>query len=58
VDADEAEVARDLAARDHRDSTRSVAPLKKAEGAWELDSSGLSLDQVVDAIVAHHLDHA
>lgn len=55
--ADEAEVARDLAARDHADSTRAVAPLKKAEGAWELDSSGLSLDEVVDAILAHHRAH-
>ena len=57
VPAIEAEVARDLAARDHADSTRAVAPLKKAEGAWELDSSDLSLNQVVDAIVAHHQAH-
>ena len=57
VEADEAEVAKDLEARDHRDSTRAVAPLKKAEGAWELDSSALSLDEVVDAIVAHHRAH-
>ncbi|HET6330478.1 MAG TPA: (d)CMP kinase [Holophagaceae bacterium] len=57
VPAIEAEVARDLAARDHADSTRAVAPLKKADGAWELDSSGLSLDEVVDAIVAHHQAH-
>lgn len=53
----ETEVARDLAARDHNDSTRAVAPLKKAEDAWELDSSDLSLDEVVDAIVAHHKAH-
>lgn len=55
--AEESEVARDLAARDHADSTRAVAPLKKAEGAWELDSSDLGLDEVVDAIVAHHAAH-
>lgn len=55
--ADEIEVARDLAARDHADSTRAVAPLKKAEGAWELDSSSLSLEEVVEAIVAHHQAH-
>lgn len=54
----EAEVARDLAARDHADSTRAVAPLKKAEDAWELDSSALRLEEVVDAIVAHHQAHA
>ncbi len=54
---DEAEVARDLTARDLNDSTRAVAPLKKADDAWELDSSGLSLEQVVEAIVAHHEAH-
>ncbi len=58
VYAVEADVARDLAARDHADSTRAVAPLKKARDAWELDSSALALDEVVDAIVAHHLAHA
>jgi cytidylate kinase len=57
IQADEAGVARELAERDHRDSTRAVAPLMKAEGAWELDSSELGLDQVVDAIVAHHFAH-
>ena len=53
----EAEVAADLASRDLADSTRAVAPLKKAPGAWELDSSGMTLDEVVEAIVAHHLAH-
>ncbi len=55
--ASESEVARDLAARDLNDSTRAVAPLKKADDAWELDSSGLTVDEVVDAIVAHHQTH-
>lgn len=54
----ESGVAADLAARDLADSTRAVAPLKKAEDAWELDSSAMSLDQVVDAIVKHHQAHA
>lgn len=58
VAADEAEVARELEARDHRDSTRAIAPLKRAEGAWELDSSALGIDEVVDAIVAHHHAHS
>jgi cytidylate kinase len=46
------EVAVDIARRDHADSTRAEAPLKKADDAVELDSSDLSLDQVVDRIVA------
>lgn len=53
----EAEVAAELSARDQADSTRAVAPLRKAEGAWELDSSGLGLDEVVEAIVARHHAH-
>ena len=53
----EAEVAADLATRDEADSTRTISPLVKAKDAWELDSSGLHLDQVVQAIVAHHHAH-
>lgn len=51
------EVLADQQRRDQADSTRAVAPLRKAEGAVELDSSGLTLDQVVDWIVARHLAH-
>ena len=38
--------------RDRRDSTRSASPLRPAEGAVIVDSSRLSLPQVVDAVVA------
>ena len=38
--------------RDQRDSSREVAPLKKAENAVEVVSDGLSLEQVIDRIVA------
>lgn len=44
-------VAADIQRRDHADSTRAVAPLRKAEDAVELDSSNLTLDQVVAKIV-------
>lgn len=57
VPATEAEVAGDLAARDLGDSTRAVAPLRRAEDAWELDSSGLDLPAVVSAIVERHRAH-
>jgi len=43
-----------LLARDAIDSTRKYAPLKKADGALEIDSSDLTLDQVV-AIVLNAL---
>ncbi|BDU76140.1 (d)CMP kinase [Mesoterricola sediminis] len=49
-----AEVASDIERRDHADSTRAVAPLRRAEDAVELDSGDLDLDQVVAWIVDLH----
>ena len=40
-----------LAARDHADSTREVAPLRKAPDAIELDTTALSFEQQVNGIV-------
>ena len=41
-----------LLARDAIDSTRKYAPLKKADGALEIDSSNLTLEQVVDTVMS------
>ena len=41
-----------LLARDAIDSTRKYAPLKKADGALEIDSSDLTLEQVVETVMA------
>jgi cytidylate kinase len=41
----------DLRARDERDSSRSTAPLRPAEDARQLDSSDLSIEQVVSQIL-------
>ena len=38
--------------RDYNDSHRKIAPLKKADDAYLIDSSNLSVDQVVDFIVS------
>lgn len=51
------EILRDQQRRDEADSTRAVAPLRRADDAVELDSSGLGLEQVVDWIVARHAGH-
>jgi cytidylate kinase len=40
-----------LAERDRRDSARAVAPLRKAEDAIAIDTSDLTFDQQVSAIV-------
>lgn len=45
------EVLRELRERDHRDTMRPVAPLKAAGDALVLDSTQLSLDEVVDRLV-------
>jgi pantoate ligase/cytidylate kinase len=41
-----------IAERDRKDSTRRVAPLKRAPDALELNTDGLSIAAVVDQIVA------
>jgi len=46
-----AEVKREVAERDFRDSNRPIAPLKQASDAQIIDSSVLTIDQVVARIV-------
>ena len=41
----------DLEARDARDASRSVAPMKPAEDALPLDNSDLTIDQTVDQVL-------
>lgn len=45
-------VRESLLARDRIDSSRKYAPLRKADGAVEIDSSDLTLGQVVDSVIA------
>ena len=51
-DVDEDAVLAALIERDRRDSEREVAPLRKAGDAVEVDTSGRTLDEVVDVVVA------
>lgn len=50
--ADMAHVAHEMARRDRLDSTRVASPLIAAEDAVELDTTGVSADQVVDQVMA------
>lgn len=50
---DPAEVARSIEERDVIDSTREDSPLRPAEGSITVDSSEMSVAQVVDTIVGH-----
>ena len=42
----------DIIERDERDMNRAIAPLKQAEDAVLVDSSDMSIEEVVDAILA------
>lgn len=41
---------RDIAARDEQDSTRALAPLKKADDAILIDTSDMTVDEVLDTL--------
>jgi cytidylate kinase len=45
-------LTRDIAARDHRDSTRAVAPLLAAPDAVVIDTTGLDIAQVLERVRA------
>lgn len=46
-------VEKDMQRRDTLDSTRSLAPLKPADDAIVIDSSDLSIQEVVDRMLSH-----
>jgi cytidylate kinase len=45
------QLVEEIRTRDYNDSTRQASPLCKAAGAFVLDTTGLSIEQVVDRIV-------
>ncbi|MGD9366260.1 MAG: (d)CMP kinase [Desulfobacteraceae bacterium] len=47
------QVERDMLKRDRDDSTRQAAPLKPAPDAIRIDSTSLSIDQVVGVLIHH-----
>jgi cytidylate kinase len=49
--ADLAQVEADIIKRDHNDSTRALNPLRKAEDAIELDTTGMTVDEVTHKIL-------
>lgn len=48
ISANLADLIKDISARDERDANRKVAPLKPAADALVLDSSDLSIEQVIE----------
>lgn len=51
LDADYDEVAADIARRDAMDQSRADSPLVEADGAVNVDTTHLSIEQVVDVLV-------
>ena len=49
--ADLAKIAADIADRDYRDMHRDISPLRQAEDATLVDSSDMTIDQVVERIL-------
>ena len=45
------EILEDIQKRDYQDSHREFSPLKKTDDATEIDSSEMSIDEVVDCIM-------
>jgi cytidylate kinase len=53
IDANISSILQDISERDARDSARSVAPLQAARDALVIDSTGLSIAQVVAQVLEH-----
>ena len=51
VEADYDQIAKDIEERDYRDSHREISPLKQADDAILVDSSEMTIDEVVNTII-------
>lgn len=51
IDCTYDEIENEVRKRDYIDSHRDFAPLKKAEDAYEIDTSNMSIEEVVEAII-------
>jgi cytidylate kinase len=47
-------LVQEMRARDERDAARPVAPLRPAPGALLLDTTGMSIEDAVDAVLEHY----
>lgn len=54
IDSDINVIEQDIIERDHRDMTREFAPLKQAQDAILIDTTKLSIDEVVEIIIDYY----
>ncbi len=52
MEVDQNRITREIRERDQQDSTRAVAPLKKADDAILIDSSSMSIEAVLDRMLS------
>ncbi len=52
TEADLATIEAEIRERDYRDSHRAIAPLKQADDAYLLDTTEMTLDEVIDKVCA------
>ena len=52
ISCDLQKIEEDIIERDRQDMTREISPLKQAEDAVLVDSSHMTVDEVVDAVIA------
>ena len=51
IDANLAQITQEIEARDWRDTQRTTAPLTIPKGALEIDSSKMSIDEVIQRVL-------
>ncbi len=54
IECDIEQIEKDIIARDEQDMNREISPLKQAEDAVLLDSSDMTIDEVVDEMIRIH----
>ncbi len=45
------QIEKDIVERDYRDMNRKISPLKKADDAYVIDSSNMTIEEVVDEVI-------
>ena len=53
MDVDPAQITQEIRDRDRQDSTRSLAPLRRADDALLIDSTSLTIDEVLERMLSH-----
>ena len=54
IDCDLSQIEQDIIDRDYQDMHREIAPLKMADDAVLVDSSDMTIEQVVDTVIAQY----